>query len=33
MTGYLAGSIPLIIIFSFGMKYYVQGLTSGALKA
>jgi len=33
MAGYLIGSIPLILVFAFGMRYYVQGLTSGALKA
>ncbi len=32
MAGYLLGSIPLIIIFAFGMKYYVEGLTKGAIK-
>ncbi|MCL5269886.1 MAG: carbohydrate ABC transporter permease [bacterium] len=33
MAGYVVGSIPLLILFGVGMKYYVQGLTSGALKA
>ncbi len=32
MAGYLLGSIPLIILFSFGMKYYIEGLTKGAIK-
>ncbi|MFC1736667.1 carbohydrate ABC transporter permease [Candidatus Hydrogenedentota bacterium] len=32
-AGFLVGSIPLIIVFAFGMKYYVEGLTSGAIKA
>jgi multiple sugar transport system permease protein len=32
MAGYLVGSIPLIILFSFGMKYYIEGLTKGAIK-
>lgn len=32
MAGYLIGSIPLIIIFSLGMKYYIEGLTHGAVK-
>ncbi|MFB3897239.1 MAG: carbohydrate ABC transporter permease [bacterium] len=31
-AGYIIGSIPLIIIFAIGTKYYVQGITSGALK-
>ncbi|MCC5875158.1 MAG: carbohydrate ABC transporter permease, partial [Candidatus Sumerlaeia bacterium] len=33
MAGYIIGSIPLVIAFIFGMRYYVQGLTSGALKS
>lgn len=33
MAGYMIGSLPLIVAFAFGMKYYVQGLTAGALKA
>lgn len=33
MAGYVIGSIPLIILFSFGMKYYVQGLLQGGIKA
>ena len=33
LAGYLIGSIPLICVFAFGMKYYVEGLTKGALKA
>jgi len=32
MAAYVIGSIPLIITFAFGMKYYVQGLTKGAVK-
>lgn len=32
MAGYIIGSIPLVIAFFFGMRYYVQGLTAGALK-
>lgn len=32
MAGYLIGSIPLILVFSVGMKYYVEGLTKGAVK-
>lgn len=33
MAGYMIGSIPLILLFSFGMKYYIEGITSGGLKA
>lgn len=32
-AGYVFASIPLLFVFVFGMKYYVQGITSGALKA
>lgn len=32
MAGFVIGSIPLIIVFGFGMKYYIQGLTQGAVK-
>ena len=32
MAAFLIGSIPLIIAFVFGMKYYVEGLTKGAVK-
>lgn len=31
-AAYGISSIPLILIFSFGMKYYIQGMTQGALK-
>lgn len=31
-ASYIIGSIPLIIVFSFGMKYYVSGITRGSLK-
>lgn len=33
MAGYAVSVIPLLILFTFGMKYYIQGVTSGALKA
>jgi ABC-type glycerol-3-phosphate transport system permease component len=33
MAGYVIGAVPLIVIFMFGMRYYVEGLTKGALKA
>jgi len=32
MAGYVMGSIPLIIVFAFGMKYYIQGISQGAVK-
>ena len=32
MAGFVIGSIPLIIVFAFGMKYYIQGITQGAVK-
>ncbi|MGQ9631197.1 MAG: carbohydrate ABC transporter permease [bacterium] len=31
-AGYVIASLPLIILFFFTMKYYIAGLTSGALK-
>lgn len=33
MAGYAVSVLPLLILFTFGMKYYVQGVTAGALKA
>lgn len=32
MAGYVLSSLPLAIIFLFTMKYYIAGLTAGALK-
>jgi ABC-type glycerol-3-phosphate transport system permease component len=32
MAAYVVACIPLAIVFAFLMRYYVQGLTSGALK-
>ncbi|MFB6366896.1 carbohydrate ABC transporter permease [Paenibacillus elgii] len=32
MAGYAIASIPLLLLFIFGMKQFVQGLTSGAIK-
>lgn len=32
MAGYTIASIPLLILFVFTMRYFIQGLTSGALK-
>jgi ABC-type glycerol-3-phosphate transport system permease component len=33
MAGYILASIPLVVLFSFGMRHYVRGLTAGGLKA
>jgi ABC-type glycerol-3-phosphate transport system permease component len=33
MAGYAVSVLPLLILFTFGMKYYIQGVTAGALKA
>jgi ABC-type glycerol-3-phosphate transport system permease component len=32
-AGYVFASIPQLLIFVFAMKYFIQGLTSGAVKA
>jgi ABC-type glycerol-3-phosphate transport system permease component len=32
-AGYVFASIPQLLIFIFAMKYFIQGLTSGAVKA
>ena len=32
-AGYVFASLPLLALFVFGMKYYVSGMTSGAIKA
>lgn len=31
-AGYVFASIPQLIVFVFGMRYFIQGLTSGAVK-
>ena len=31
-AAYIISAIPLVPLFSFGMKYYIQGVTQGALK-
>ena len=31
-AGYVFGSVPPLILFIIGMRYYVAGLTSGAVK-
>ena len=33
MAAYILAAVPLIILFSFGMRHYVRGLTAGGLKA
>ena len=33
LAGYVVGSIPLVVLFAFGMKAFVKGVTSGALRA
>jgi len=32
-AGYVIASLPLIILFMFTMRYFIAGLTSGAIKA
>lgn len=32
MAAYAVAAMPLVILFSFGMRYYMRGLTSGAIK-
>ncbi|MBD2867152.1 carbohydrate ABC transporter permease [Paenibacillus arenilitoris] len=32
MAGYVIASVPLFLLFAFGMKQFVQGLTGGAVK-
>lgn len=31
MAGYVVASLPVLFLFIYGMEYYVEGLTSGAL--
>jgi len=33
MASYVIATIPLLVLFVFGMRYYIQGITSGAIKA
>jgi ABC-type glycerol-3-phosphate transport system permease component len=33
MAAYVIAALPLLILFLFGMRYYIRGLTAGALKA
>ena len=32
-AGYVFASVPILVVFAFGMKYYIEGLTSGAIKS
>lgn len=32
MAGLLLGAIPLVILFFFTSRWFVEGLTSGAIK-
>lgn len=32
-AGYAFAALPLLFVFWFGMKYYIRGVTSGAIKA
>lgn len=33
MAAYTVATIPLLVLFAFGMRYYVRGITAGAVKA
>lgn len=33
LAGYVIGSLPLVVLFAAGMRSFVQGVTSGALRA
>ena len=33
MAGYVVASLPILIVFAYGMDYYVEGLTSGAIRS
>ena len=32
-AGYLLSAVPLLVMFLLGMRYFIRGLTAGALKA
>ncbi|HEY7117008.1 MAG TPA: carbohydrate ABC transporter permease, partial [Tepidisphaeraceae bacterium] len=32
-AGYVFATVPQLIVFALGMKYFIQGVTSGAVKA
>lgn len=33
LAGYALGSLPLLLLFAFGMRPFIQGITAGAIKA
>ena len=33
MAAYVVSTVPLLLIFAFGMRYYIQGITAGGIKA
>jgi ABC-type glycerol-3-phosphate transport system permease component len=33
MAAYVFATIPIVVVFLFGMRYYIQGLASGGVKA
>jgi ABC-type glycerol-3-phosphate transport system permease component len=33
MAAYVLATVPLLIVFAFGMRYYIQGITAGGIKA
>jgi len=33
MAAYTVATVPLLVLFMFGMRYYIRGITSGAVKA
>lgn len=33
MAAYTVATIPLVVLFVFGMRYDIRGITSGAVKA
>ena len=33
MAGYVVASLPILAVFAYGMDYYVEGLTTGAIHA
>jgi len=33
MAAYAVATLPLLVLFMFGMRYYIRGITSGAVKA
>jgi ABC-type glycerol-3-phosphate transport system permease component len=33
MAAYVVATIPLLLVFAFGMRYYIEGITAGGIKA